>query len=99
LLPCADCGIDTYAIGEYYMLQDEVWQHAWGRWHTGTAASVKPEHLCIICLETRLGRMLAAFYFKDVPINDPDDPDHSPRLRDRLLSERDVGRRSHGSMR
>ena len=44
---CVDCGVDTDAIDEYYMVDDPVWQQA---------ASDTTGHLCISCLEHRLGR-------------------------------------------
>jgi len=47
---CLDCGIDTFAIGEYpYSLRDELWY------------AVVPSGrgmLCLDCLEVRLGRPL-----------------------------------------
>jgi hypothetical protein len=29
---CADCGIDTIAIDEFYMATDDVWNQAWAGW-------------------------------------------------------------------
>jgi hypothetical protein len=26
---CADCGIGTWAINEYYMVKDRIWKQAW----------------------------------------------------------------------
>jgi hypothetical protein len=26
---CADCGVGTHTLGEYYMVRDEVWEQAW----------------------------------------------------------------------
>jgi hypothetical protein len=63
---CADCGIGTIRIGEWYMVQDSVWEQAWaGRrkaWHGKIPGQ---EILCIGCLEKRLGRTLTAFDFTD----------------------------------
>jgi hypothetical protein len=57
---CADCGIGTIRLGEWYMVRDEVWEQAWcGRrkpWHVLPGQEV----LCIGCLEKRLGRTLLA---------------------------------------
>jgi hypothetical protein len=56
---CADCGVGTWTIGEYYMVHDEVWEQAWaGRrkaWHGKVPGQ---EILCIGCLEARIGRTL-----------------------------------------
>jgi hypothetical protein len=57
---CLDCGANTIAIGEYYMLHDRVWLEAnpggWGM-------------LCIGCVEERLDRRLVFADFMDVPVN------------------------------
>ena len=83
--PCADCGVGTFTLGEWYMVKDEVWDHAWvGRrksWH----ALDGQDFLCIACLETRLGRTLMACDFTDVPINDPNQDNISERMRHRLF--------------
>jgi hypothetical protein len=77
---CADCSVSTFAIDEWYMVKDEVWEAAW----TGQSRhDPDSEILCIGCLETRLGRTLAAGDFVDVPVNDLSSG-HSDRLRDRL---------------
>ena len=44
-LLCLDCGVDTIAIDEYYMVTHELWANSDGM-------------LCIGCLEKRLGREL-----------------------------------------
>ncbi|MGA2321569.1 MAG: hypothetical protein ABSG95_12645 [Solirubrobacteraceae bacterium] len=82
---CADCGVNTTPytgkrgcrhIGRWedYMVRDEIW----------TAAGVGEGFLCVGCLELRLGRRLESGDFVDVPINEPDDPWHTPRLASRL---------------
>jgi hypothetical protein len=74
---CGDCGIDTIAIGEYYMVRDDLWP-----------LDRLDGMLCIGCLERRLGRELAATDFDDAPVNrDPGDF-RSRRLRARLAKER-----------
>jgi len=83
--PCADCGVNTLAIGEYYMVEDDVWNYAWWRARRLPAARRRRPFLCIGCLEARIGRRLTESDFKRVPINDPDDPDVSVRMRDRLM--------------
>ena len=42
------------------------------------------EILCIGCLEKRIGRTLCRTDFIDAPINDPNEHQHSDRLRNRL---------------
>lgn len=69
---CADCGWQVLSSepgvdSEQYMVHDEVW----------AAAEMRPDggHLCIGCLEQRLGRELTwADFIPGVPINslDPD---------------------------
>jgi hypothetical protein len=57
---CMDCGKDTYASQEYYMLLDETWR------------SINPEidgMLCLDCAERRLGRELNAADFNVQPTN------------------------------
>lgn len=58
---CADCGVDTSAIDEYYMVIDAVWLQ--------TGLTKTCGMLCIGCLETRLGRRLVPADFLDAPIN------------------------------
>jgi hypothetical protein len=54
---CADCGVGTGTLGEWYMVTDDVWEQAWcGRrksWHGRVPGQ---EILCIGCLEARIGR-------------------------------------------
>lgn len=86
---CADCGVGTNTLGEYYMVCDAIWQQAWaGRrksWHGEVPGT---EILCIGCLEQRLGRKLMRCDFTDATVNNPDDPTISERLRDRLTTRR-----------
>lgn len=56
---CADCGVDTWAIGEVYVVQMELW----ARYGVGPAwdSAVNAHEracLCIGCLEQRMGRRL-----------------------------------------
>jgi hypothetical protein len=72
---CVLCGVDTDAIGEFYMVDDELWEK-YGVHHHG--------QLCIGCLEERLGRKLTPADFTDATLNsDPSEP-RSQRLTDRL---------------
>jgi dissimilatory sulfite reductase (desulfoviridin) alpha/beta subunit len=71
--PCRDCGVDTFAIREYFMVHDELWD------------SLVPErvgYLCIGCLEECIGRRLVPADFTHAPINAPA-PGDSDRLTDR----------------
>ena len=82
---CDDCGVDTIDIGEWYMVQDSVWQQVVG--YVGRA-SIYPwdqTYFCVGCLERRLGRRLTSADFTDAPINNPAEGGYySDRLLDRL---------------
>ncbi len=62
---CMDCGIDTDNVDgrghdEYYMIRDELW------------LKINPDragHLCIACVERRLGRRLTPVDFTDARVN------------------------------
>ena len=69
---CLDCGVDTLANGEWYMLRDDVWLEA---------NPVDDGKLCVGCVEERLGRKLGRENFTDAPINSSG---WSPRLRARI---------------
>jgi len=75
---CALCRVDTLAIGEFYMIKDEVWDAA-----VGPDSFINSSFLCIGCLELRLGRHLRTDDFADVPLNEIHGGESS-RLRDRL---------------
>jgi len=67
---CVDCGLDTIAEGEWYMVHDQVWQQAWGSLEfTGPGQQI----LCIGCLQNRIGRRLTSADFTDAPVNDHGD--------------------------
>jgi hypothetical protein len=72
---CLDCGVDTNALDEYYLLHDDLWEQL----HPD-----KDGNLCIGCVEQRLGRHLNASDFTDLPINNSELFTRSVRLRDRL---------------
>ena len=76
---CLDCGVNTDAIDEYYMLNSDLW------------AVVNPDitgNLCIGCVESRLGRALTPADFTDGQINDPAKFRRSARLCDRLGAQK-----------
>ena len=86
---CADCGVGTISLGEWYMVNDDVWEQAWsdGRkaWQVTERGPIPgQEILCIGCLETRIGRTLMLSDFTDAPVNDPNKYDMSERMWDRL---------------
>ena len=58
---CADCSVETYSIGQGYMVEHSIAAQAGIGRHDG--------YLCIGCLERRLGRKLTHDDFMDVPIN------------------------------
>jgi hypothetical protein len=84
---CADCGVGTITLGEFYMVKDEVWEQAWcGRrksWHGMPGQEI----LCIGCLEHRIGHTLMASDFTDAPVNNPDQSNMSARLRNRITAK------------
>jgi hypothetical protein len=84
---CADCGVGTIQLGEWYMVRDDVWEQAWrGQrkwWHSRVPGQ---EILCVGCLEKRLGRTLMACDFDGAPVNDPNKDGISDRMRDRLAA-------------
>jgi hypothetical protein len=80
---CCDCSVDTIAIGEFYVVSDEVWRRA-GR----------VGFLCIGCLERRLGRTLMAEDFIEVPLNKS--AGHSDRLNSRMAAFIRARRRHDG---
>jgi hypothetical protein len=71
---CADCGLDTLALDEYYV----VWPELWNR------VAARDEFLCIGCLEDRLKRRLCAADFPHYPVNNARDRQASWRLIERL---------------
>lgn len=87
-IPCVDCGANTAPCTgkrgcrhagkwEHYMVHNEIWEEA--------GMSPDDGHLCIGCLEKRIGRRLQPNDFKpDLPCNDPDDPWNTPRLASRM---------------
>jgi hypothetical protein len=93
---CCDCGLGTITIDEWYMVNDDVSEQAWaGRrksWQRRVldgVVDVVPgtEILCIGCLEKRIGRTLCRTDFTDAPVNNPNEHQHSDRLRDRLTTD------------
>ena len=95
---CADCGVDTWALGEMYMVRHDLWKWAVGDRYlvydydgrlkdkTGPGTVM----LCIGCLEHRIGRELEPDDFTDAPINwcpMAGNGHQSNRLKDRLRIE------------
>jgi hypothetical protein len=84
---CADCGLGTIRLGEWYMVHDHVWEQAWaGRRKSWQGRVPGTEILCIGCLEQRLGRTLMAYDFIDVEVNDLGKDNISERMRSRLTA-------------
>lgn len=76
---CCHCGVDTWSIGEYYMVDFELWATTGlGNWL-----------ICIRCLEMHIGRALNADDFPMwIPLNRDADVHRSQRLQ--LAMQRDM---------
>jgi hypothetical protein len=72
---CADCEVETRALGETYMVHHWLWFQA-----TGQATVTTPNgnqtfrrdqmyFLCVTCLEARLGRILTSADFTNCGLN------------------------------
>jgi len=86
LSACADCGVGTITLGEFYMVRRQIWEKAWAGRRRPWTHLPGQEILCIGCLEARIGRTLTRSDFSDVPVNDINDGSYrSDRLRDRLI--------------
>ena len=48
---CNECGVNVIEIGEYYMLNPDIWERQLGLGWT--------DNLCLGCLEARLGRKIS----------------------------------------
>jgi hypothetical protein len=71
LSACADCGVGTIRLGEWYLVRDDVWEQAW---HARRKSW------------QRLGRTLVAADFTAASVNDPHKNIISERMRDRLVA-------------
>lgn len=71
---CKDCGINTLYSGEYYMVEDYIWD----------ATQAGSGMLCIGCLENRIGRKLQSSDFSNAPLNKDGFGMKSERLQKRL---------------
>jgi hypothetical protein len=77
MFKCWDCATCTNCIGEYYMVDDALWEYA-------TDDFGGDGMLCIGCLENRLGGLLTKDDFTGAPVNDLWGEFGSTRLRNRL---------------
>ena len=77
---CVDCRWNTLLLGEWYTVRNDIWKAA--------KMATMDGCLCIGCLEERLDRMLTPDDFVKSPINDPNLPNTSSRLRARLRGVR-----------
>jgi hypothetical protein len=50
---CADCGVGTIGLGEWYHLKRDLWEQAWHGRRKPWQHSPGQEVLCIACLEKR----------------------------------------------
>lgn len=77
---CADCGVNTWILREFYMVHPDLWS----QYGAGDGM------LCIGCLEGRMDRQLVPADFTGARINTAPEGglwDRSERLRDRLDSK------------
>jgi hypothetical protein len=83
---CADCDVDTTDIDERYMVDFELWERVVGWRECGDLAVYGPGaiHLCVGCLEDRLGRTLTAADFIACSLNTHPAFPRSPRLLERM---------------
>jgi hypothetical protein len=81
---CADCGAGTLAIGDFYMVKDDIWRRAWSI-RRGNYEMPGQQFLCIGCLEHRLRYTLTRDGSIDALVNHPKNPSSSKRLLDRLV--------------
>jgi hypothetical protein len=73
---CMDCGVDTDAINESYMIHDDLWR---------AAVPSEAGMLCVGCLEKRLGRKLRRDDFRPYARSALDEGmPASKRLKDRV---------------
>jgi hypothetical protein len=98
---CKLCGVDTFEIGEYYMIQEKVWcsfqlnEHSVRIYeYPNTKEKVKgvaynnKGMLCIGCLENKIKRTLYYKDFIDYPINNHIDlNDKSTRIQSRMMAK------------
>lgn len=77
---CIQCGVNTLACNEYYMINDKLWKSI-------TKASKGKGMLCIGCVENRIGRQLVNSDFAKVPLNTIYWNSKSDRLKNRLMSK------------
>lgn len=78
---CIDCDVHTKNIGEYYMVNNDLWLAYVGDRDTTEQARGM---LCIGCLEARMTRTLVPSDFSNARLNSMTNYYRSPRLRDRL---------------
>ena len=73
---CVGCRADVLALGEFFMVRDDLW----------AATGLGRAFACVGCVEQRLGRTLTSADFPDVPVNRDEWGTRSPRLQRRLGS-------------
>jgi hypothetical protein len=73
---CMDCGVDTDAIDESYMVHDDLWR---------AAVPSEAGMLCVGCFEKRLGRRLKRDDFRPYALSALEEGmSVSDRLRERM---------------
>lgn len=77
---CIECGVNTLACNEYYMINDKLWKSI-------TKPTKGKGMLCIGCVELRAGRQLTNSDFTKAPINTIYWNSKSDRLKARLMDK------------
>ena len=79
---CVDCKTSTFN-SQYYMVHDYLWEKA-GMDKDGGM-------LCILCLESRLGRLLTEYDFTGAPVNQMFFKKNQERFPDGLIVHKLMG--------
>lgn len=79
---CLRCGVDTFKIDEYYMLEHYIWRQIT---NTPEPQPKARGMMCIGCVEEALGRKLTAIDFMACSCN-TEFAIRSRRLQDRLTN-------------
>ena len=82
---CTDCSINLMKVNEFaYMVRDAIWQASLSKARRAGRKVSTFDHLCVACLEQRLGRELGSLDFERVPLTYSRDYRRSKRLIGRM---------------
>lgn len=83
---CADCGVNTLEIEEYYVIKDNLWKEILEKDPQLSEEDRRKQGistmLCIGCVEDRLGRKLNQDDFKEIRINQINGEEEAHRTYD-----------------